>query len=462
MKRCLENALRGLSGADFGTLKYGTKLVLLRPIDNSSIMATTFFLRTKRKNGYAPVCIRVQSSILNINIRQSTNLMVSIQKWNLSRSSRNFRNFLYSPEGYVLFEKLEEIRLTIDKRIKGGIAVTADQVRQIVQDVVYREQTRKQQSMTLNSYLAMYQEQVEQGVRKTQKGTSFSPGTIKSIRMTRRQFEVFQAKSGKVYDFNDMDYGFRTMFLSYLYGDKMYNVNTAAKCLNTLVTILGAAEAEGYHSNTKCLSRQFRAKRKDVDSVYLTKEELTAMMGADISHLTKLHELARDIFMVGVYTAQRVSDYNNITPENIITSPEGETFVRIRQKKTGTVVSIPVKEELKQILVKYNYRIPHMTEQYINSCIKEVAKTAGIDEPVTVETTSGGVLRVETRPKYAMVHSHTARRTGATLMYLAGMDVFNICAVTGHSSIAMLKKYIKADEIDRARTISQDAAFSKW
>jgi integrase len=67
-----------------------------------------------------------------------------------------------------------------------------------------------------------------------------------------------------------------------------------------------------------------------------------------------------------------------------------------------------------------------------------------------------------TKPKYALIHTHTARRTAATLMYLAGMDVFNICSVTGHSSIAMLKKYIKADEIERARTISSDAAFSKW
>ena len=47
-------------------------------------------------------------------------------------------------------------------------------------------------------------------------------------------------------------------------------------------------------------------------------------------------------------------------------------------------------------------------------------------------------------------------------MYLAGMDAFNICAVTGHSSIAMLKKYIKADKIERAKAISSDAAFSKW
>ena len=429
---------------------------------NCSFMATTFFLRTKRKNGYAPVCIRVQSSILNINIRQSTNLMVSIQKWNLSRSSRNFRNFLYSPEGYVLFEKLEEIRLRIDKRIKGGVAVTAEQVRQIVSDVVYREQANVHQTMTLNGYIALYQEQAEQGVRKTQKGMSFSTGTLKSIRMARRQFEIFQAKSGKTYDFDDIDYGFRTMFLSYLYGDKKYNVNTAAKCINTLVTILGAAEAEGYHNNVKCLSRQFRAKRKEVDSVYLTKEELKAMMEADISHLTKLHELSRDIFMVGVYTAQRVSDYNNIARENIVVQPDGEMMIRLRQRKTGTWVSVPVKEELREILLKYDYRLPRVTEQSINTCIKEIARVAGIDEPVTVETTSGGVSVMQTRPKYSLIQTHTARRTGATLMYLAGMDVFNICAVTGHSSIAMLKKYIKADEIDRARIISRDAAFARW
>ena len=361
----------------------------------------------------------------------------------------------------MLFEKLEEIRLTIDKKIKSGVSVTAEQVRQIVRDVVYREQINRQ-SMNLNTYIAMYQEQAEQGVRKTQKGTAFSPGTLKSIRLTRKQFEVFQVKSGRVYDFNDIDYGFRTMFLSYLYGEKKYNVNTAAKCINTLVTILGAAEAEGYHNNMKCLSRQFRAKRKDVDNIYLTKEELTAMMEADISHLTKLHEVARDIFMVGVYTAQRVSDYNNIAPENIIVRPDGSTIIRVRQKKTGAWVSIPVKDELKQILKKYDYRLPHVTEQLINLYIKEVARVAGINEMVTVESTAGGLVTLQMRPKYELVQSHTARRTGATLMYLAGMDVFNICMMTGHSSIAMLKKYIKADDLERASTISNDAAFTKW
>lgn len=185
---------------------------------------------------------------------------------------------------------------------------------------------------------------------------------------------------------------------------------------------------------------------------------------ANYNVLKQLPEIATMIikYYPSGMTSLEGADYNNISTENIITSPEGENFIRVRQKKTGMMVSIPVKEELRQILVKYNYRLPHMAEQSINSCIKEVAKAAGIDEPVSVETTAGGVMRMETRPKYAMVQSHTARRTAATLMYLAGMDVFNICAVTGHSSIAMLKKYIKADEIDRARAISQDVAFAKW
>lgn len=426
-------------------------------------MATTFFLRTKKKSGYAPVCVRVQSSILKINIRQSTNLMVPIQKWNLSRSSLAFRDFINSTEGRRIFRKIEDIRLTIDEKIISGKGVDASQVRHIVYGIVYRECLQKEANkITLNKYVDLYVEQAIEGRRKTRKGMNFSKGTIKSFCTVRKLLDSFQKESMKVYDFDDIDYDFRTRFMDYLYNDRKYNVNTAAKCLNTLITIIASAEAEGYHSNRKCLGRQFKARRMDVDNIYLTKDELVALTHADISHLSHNHEIARDIFMVGIYTAQRVSDYSNIGSDNIIWSDDGSLIINLRQKKTGVWVSIPARKELKEILEKYDYRLPHINAKLINRCIKEVAKEAGIDAPVTIETTSGGVPVLETRPKYALIHSHTARRTAATLMYLAGMDVFNICSVTGHSSISMLKKYIKADEIERAKTISSDAAFTKW
>jgi integrase len=308
----------------------------------------------------------------------------------------------------------------------------------------------------------MYIGQTETGVRKTQKGVNFSKGTVKSIRLVGKLMTEFQQKVGRVYDFDDVDYEFRAKFLDFLYNHKRYNVNTAAKCLNILITVMAASEAEGYHNNRKCLGPQFRARRREVDAIYLTREELKAMMLADLSHLSPVHEVARDIFMVGVFTAQRVSDYNNIGMSNILFGEDGNLTINIRQQKTGAIVSIPVREELNEILRKYDYNLPHISERIINRCIKEVGKVAGVCAPVTVETTAGGVIGLDTRPKYELIQTHTARRTGATLMYLAGMDVFNICSVTGHSSVSMLKKYIKADEIDRARTIRRDPAFARW
>ena len=80
------------------------------------------------------------------------------------------------------------------------------------------------------------------------------------------------------------------------------------------------------------------------------------------------------------------------------------------------------------------------------SAIAEV--TIRAREEVPVITTKGGRPVQEVIPKYRLVHSHTARRTGATLMYLSGMDIYDIMKITGHSTPAMLKKYIKADELE--------------
>ena len=63
-------------------------------------------------------------------------------------------------------------------------------------------------------------------------------------------------------------------------------------------------------------------------------------------------------------------------------------------------------------------------------------------------------MRVK-KPKYELVHTHTARRTGATLMYLSGMDVYDIIKITGHTSPVMLRKYIKADKLEVIEKITE-------
>ena len=44
-------------------------------------------------------------------------------------------------------------------------------------------------------------------------------------------------------------------------------------------------------------------------------------------------------------------------------------------------------------------------------------------------------------------------------MYLAGIDYYDIMHVTGHTSPAMLKKYIKADSIEVAAKITDKYSY---
>ena len=42
-----------------------------------------------------------------------------------------------------------------------------------------------------------------------------------------------------------------------------------------------------------------------------------------------------------------------------------------------------------------------------------------------------------------------------THMYLSGMDVYDIIKITGHTSPVMLRKYIKADELEVVEKITE-------
>jgi site-specific recombinase XerD len=107
------------------------------------------------------------------------------------------------------------------------------------------------------------------------------------------------------------------------------------------------------------------------------------------------------------------------------------------------------------LLAKYNNHLPYIWEQKLNQYIKVVAEMAGITEEVPITSTKGGKRETANIRKCDLVKTHTARRTGATLMYLSGMDLYDICKITGHTNIKNLRKYIKADELDVATKITK-------
>lgn len=457
-------------------------------------MAATMQLGAISKDGLAQIFISIQDRKSKTHIRQATGLYINASVWEKRNDEKALDRYSRNEDVMHILNSATEIRRTVDGLFKNGTILNANEVRELVRGIVYREEMEKERQekeeaerlaaekakITLVQFIDKYVIEIKSGARQTERGTNFSPNTVRSVKQALTQFQRFCKYKKTEYNFGDIDMQFYHDFTSYLKTEikdrkgnilkEAYNVNTTGKCIRTLKNILSIAESEGLHSNAIWKDKKFKGIRVETDSIYLTREDLNKIMKADLSKYGVGHDQARDIFMVGVWTAQRVSDYNYISKEQIYThtkrwiedvpDPEnpGQTKAEIRtkeimyisliQKKTGAQVSIPVSSELKGILEKYDYCLPHLEDQVINRYLKDICKEAGLTESVEILETKGGTPVRNRYPKWDLVHTHTARRTGATLMYLSGMDLYDIMKITGHTTPVMLKKYIKADKLD--------------
>lgn len=445
-------------------------------------MATSFFVRTTKTKGFVTLFVRLQSRAQRINHKAATTLEVDIVEWNKAlKGPTQWQKYMaLNPE---LEETLNLLKTELNSTLSREVGITQEEFVKIIDEVMYREIRERERKVaaakakaeeearriTLNQFIDNFLEEVKSGGRQTDKGTNYAPATIKSIKASMQQFKNYQEETGKELNWEDMDLQFYYAYTAWM-KKKDYSVNTIGKCVKQLKAILSTAESEGLHSNAKYKDKKFKGTRIDVDSIYLTKDDLAKLQKVDMSKLSLGHSWALDIFLVGVWTAQRVSDYNNISRDDIqsyqmrsiVDEPDpnnpGKTIARIvtrdvtviniRQKKTGAKVTVPCSSALIRILEKYNYQLPHLEDQVINRYIKEIAKKAKLTDIVEIEETKGGTPKMVKYQKWELIHTHTARRTGTTLMYLSGMDIYDIMKITGHSSPAMLKKYIKADQLE--------------
>lgn len=446
-------------------------------------MSTTFFTKKPDKSGMVHIFVRVQQKSTKLDCRMGTNLYIEERIWERRGNTNYMDKFRNNTQVQYVFNKLLAITTACQAKLRAEKVYDIEVIKKIVMDCVYEEQDEKMKKeeeerrlaeeyanrMTLNKYVHKFLDEAKNGVRVTEKGTVYSPGTISSISQAVTRLDGFQKVAGREYDFGDINMDFYMNFIAYL-NKQGKALNTIGKTVNWLKTLMSMAETEGYHNNQTYKDKRFKGARVEVDSIYLTKEDLDKIRAVDLSKKSYGFDLARDIFLIGVWTAQRVSDYNNIKREDIKThkvhkvievdDPEnpGEKIPQIEtreitvldfvQKKTGAKVSVPCSSELKRILEKYDYNIPHLSDQNVNDNMKDIAEEAGLTELVRIDSIKGGKKVTEMKRKCDLVHTHTARRTGATLMYLSGMDIYDIMKITGHSTVQNLKKYIKADELE--------------
>lgn len=463
-------------------------LYLHNEIKYQLVMATTFTIRTTKKSGETALIARVQRPEHKIDIRLTTGLKVDIFKWNKAKESiKSGEN--YRRENKSLFDKMSEIEKALDDASRDG-SLTADEAKEKIMDIVNRESRENERKrreekkrmeeeakrVTFMQYFRQLVKDIQNGDAVSNKDMTFAEQSRKNYNTSLHKLEKYERARHTALDWDDIDMDFFEDFTKYLRHEGAKQ-NSIAKHIRTIKAVMHRAHDKGLTTNTVFVNNRFRVSEVDVDAVYLTRDEVESIKAVDLSGMSIGHEWARDIFLVGIHTAQRVSDYNNIQPEDIVTTVKKEivtdengndkiataekTVIYVQQKKTGTRVCIPVKSELREILDKYNNNLPHLHEVKINAYIKDICRMAGINSQETITSIKGGKKVSESFEKWELVRSHTARRTGCTWMYLSGMDALDICKISGHSSVKMLMKYIKSTELENAMKIAEKYDYFK-
>ena len=187
--------------------------------------------------------------------------------------------------------------------------------------------------------------------------------------------------------------------------------------------------------------------------IFLTTDELTRIRTLSIPQSKQYLERVRDIFLFLCFSGLRYSDVANLKRSDIKPG-----HMEITTMKTADSLSIELNAQTKAILEKYadiqfkNDRVlPIITNQKFNTYLKELAQIAGIDEPVR-ETYYKGNERIDiVTPKYALLGSHTGRRTFICNALALGIPPQVVMKWTGHSDYKAMKPYIDiADNIKAA------------
>lgn len=462
-----------------------------------------YILKKDENKEKATLFVRVQAPNRKIDVQFTTRIQVGVAEWKAVVADEDSLA-RHRKQNSKLHDKLGRIEVMLERemsapqfdrqRIKSEILAISDPNKYEIQraqkeaeektrleeEHIRQEQERliqegiKAEKAKIWNYLSQFCADIKSG-KRLNGNDRYSAGTVKSWHSFMRLYGDFDKKHQYTWEMVNRE--FTARFLAYMENHN-YMITAQNKYLVTLRALVGYAYTDGVHDNnraTQCFSKKKMDEKDKAAEIYLTSAELQALYEMP---LTGLQEQVRDIFLVGCYTCQRVSDYNNISPDSFTTTAKGTPIIRLTQQKTHTEVKIPIMNpNLQAICEKYGYKLPSVVDVILNRYIKEILKKLSETVPslavkvrtkltmkqkkqeddgkMIVERNSKGEVMM---PRYNCVTTHTARRSGITNMYLTHKyTILQMMHVSGHKTQKTFMDYIKlssdeiADEID-ART----------
>jgi len=335
-----------------------------------------------------------------------------------------------------------KLKQKLDHELYGSLSSNdSDQVKQI---------------KTLDEYILWF-------IRDRRSNPNFKTGTIKTYKVFQKHWRRY-AQAKRTY-FESLDIKLLEGFIRYLIKHKNnYSDNHINQMVKIAKVILNDACERGMLKRPIHKSRLFRHSSKPTDHIYLTVEELMQIAKLKLPLHQKIY-IHRDLFIVGAFTGLRFSDFVRIKKDNIVTIRDSNNIKRdvlkIYMKKVNDHVFIPIHPVVKTILSKHNNDLSQykVVNQVINRDLKKIGSMAGINETIVKVIYRKGNADRKRYKKYALITTHTARRSFATNAYKSGIPAISIMKITGHKKSETFMKYICINEEENAHLLSENSFF---
>lgn len=223
-------------------------------------------------------------------------------------------------------------------------------------------------------------------------------------------------------DFKDITYTFLKDFEVYL-REKGNGINTVAKHLRQLRTLVNEAINQGYIHADAYPFRKFKIKQEKGRHEFLTPDELKKLENLEVSDRKLRHVL--DAFLFCCYVGLRFSDFCQLKQSNFI-KVNGKRWLHFKSIKTGIELRLPLhllfEGKALAILDRYD--------------IAEFANLGSNSETNKVLAVITGMARIKKHVTY-----HTARHTCATLLIHQGVPITTVQKLLGHTSVKTTEIY---------------------
>ncbi|MEQ2912261.1 site-specific integrase [Butyricimonas faecihominis] len=255
-------------------------------------------------------------------------------------------------------------------------------------------------------------------------GSEYTIRTFRKFKEVFKHVKDFLRDSYKISDisFKKLDFKFIQNFQEYLLIQKKHKPITINKIIQRVNQIVLLAVKYKYIQEHPF--KGYKPLKEAKQLVFLTEEEVKTL--ENFQFIQERLERVRDYYLFSVYTGLAYNEAFGLKEEHIIKGFDGQLWIKMIRQKTQREINIPLLPQALKIIQKYHiaedqeYILPTISNQKMNSYLKEVAEIVGIKKNLT---------------------HHTARKTFAsTILLYNNVPIEIVSKLLGHGNISVTQK----------------------